>query len=150
MSHIFVTQSWVDESFRRYTEKVMESRIQLAEQLQHQGGECPLCHREFDRIKVDNAYGNFEYFIPACYCYKTCDRIPRWWYETNSRGDEVFVRGFRPGCGRIMIAERLMNVKHCTDCEPEGPQPEPVFTKQPISRKKFEKARQKVIGQNDE
>jgi hypothetical protein len=88
--------------------------------LERNGGPCPLCGVLFEAVrseyvvnwgkKGEITFGGFTYYRPACGCYRICTTVP-------------FPHGSVEGCGRILVAETLLNIPHCTACYPgDAPQ----------------------------
>jgi hypothetical protein len=73
------------------------TQLLVALELERKGGPCPLCGTRYAKMDMDNPFGKFTYFEPACYCYKRCDI-----------------------CGRHLVAERFQAIGHCTTCFPRG------------------------------
>jgi len=107
---VFVTDGLVETGYQ----KLLEGGDLVAQgvTLERRGGPCPLCGREFTRIDIDNAYGKFTYYQPACHCYGVCNevRVPS---------------GTTVGCGRHLVTERVVGLHYCTSCykEPPGSKP---------------------------
>ena len=63
--------------------------------VQIDGGKCYKCHAEFEKVKVNNIFAEFEYYRPTCSCFPTC------WH-----------------CGKLIIEEKIKldNLKYCPNC----------------------------------
>lgn len=122
-----ITQELIDTSMKRFIERCTDSRVQLAAELQWHGGNCPFCKTPFARYEWKNAVAEFVYYEPYCFCFKRCETV-----KTKS--------GVRPGCGTWMIAERLLGIDHCTNCDRDHYQEKPVTVKLEDIVKKKNKA----------
>jgi hypothetical protein len=94
------TDEAVEDGYRMCIDAAAgNTQIILALQLERIGGPCPIegCERPYEKIEVDSQYGHFTYYQPSCLCFKKCDV-----------------------CGRFLVAERLLNIHHCTACHPQG------------------------------
>ncbi|MFA5376793.1 MAG: hypothetical protein WC455_13675 [Dehalococcoidia bacterium] len=100
---IYITDEIVEHGFQRCLEG--EDNIAQAATLERKGGPCPFCGVPFNKVDVDNRYGKFSYYQPSCRCFKRCD-----WVQ--------FPSGPVVGCGRWLIAERIVGINFCTSCTP--------------------------------
>ena len=123
---IYITDETVERGYQRCLEG--EDHIAQAATLERRGGPCPICGVPFNVVFVDNEYGCFQYYQPSCRCYKRCE-----WVKVPS--------GVVPGCGRWLIAEKLVGIDYCTSCHTKNPEEKPKQvrlpkrTNTPMSRK---------------
>jgi hypothetical protein len=74
------------------------TEILYALELERKGGLCPLCQTPYAKMFVDNIFGKFTYYEPACYCFKRCNL-----------------------CGRFLVVEKLTDIGFCTTCYKKDP-----------------------------
>lgn len=103
---IFVTEALVEQGFQRLLDG--PDAVVQAATLERRGGPCPYCGVQFTRIEVDNKYGKFAYYQPACHCFKVCRKVQ-------------LPHGTTEGCGRFLITEKLSGIDYCTSCYAEPP-----------------------------
>lgn len=126
LDRTFFDEAHVERGYRKCV-AAAGGNLQLivALELERKGGLCPVetCQTPYKRVEVDNRFGKFTYFQPACHCFKKCDVCTiRAEFDENGR----VVREQIP---RFMVSERLLGIHHCTFCHPNGPeQPKKVRT----------------------
>lgn len=103
---IFVTEELVEQGYQRLLDG--PDFVAQAATLERKGGPCPVCGVEFVEVVVDNKFGKFDYYQPACRCFKTCQRV-----QLQS--------GWVEGCGRFLITEKLAGINYCTSCYAQPP-----------------------------
>jgi hypothetical protein len=109
---MFTSQELVDVAYRRLVDGMHDQpELVLAAQLESIGGECPVCSKPFLRVDVDNEYGKFHYFQPDCRCFKRCERV-----DVEGVKNGKWYHRETVGCGRLLIAERLLGIGYCTSC----------------------------------
>jgi hypothetical protein len=90
----FIDDAVVETGYRECIEAAHgNTQVVLALELERQGGACPVCGREYRRVDVANHFARFSYYQPACRCFRVC-----------------------PRCERYMVAERFLEIAHCTGC----------------------------------
>jgi hypothetical protein len=132
-----VTDERIAEEMERYFEmfgKDLPTQMLYETQTQLHGGACMVegCGRPFKKRRVYQAlyvpdqegkptkevrqvFADFEMYVPDCHCYKTCTTAGHMAKVFTRDGPrEVMVR--TPGCGRVLVAERLMGEKTCLNC----------------------------------
>lgn len=105
---VFVTDALVEKGYQRMLDGT--DFVAQAASLERHGGECPVCGASFKKLIINNRYGDFAYFQPACWCFKVCRevRVPS---------------GTVEGCGRFLIAEYFAGIDYCTACYREESRP---------------------------
>ena len=103
---IFVTEELVEAGYQRLLDG--PDPVAQAATLERKGGPCPLCGVQFVRIEVDNKFGKFGYFQPACRCFPVCRHVQ-------------VPHGSTEGCGRFLITEKLSGIDYCTSCYKDPP-----------------------------
>lgn len=99
----------------RDMQKLLEKQIDIANEmnfppeyivllhLEKDGGKCPRCGKEWNKVPVKNVYADFHYYDPACGCYGRCKPLVD--EDRNMRG-----------CGNSLHREKAMGVEGCTTC----------------------------------
>jgi hypothetical protein len=126
-------QEEMDRCFGLYG-KELPTQLLYEWQTQHKGGVCMVegCGRPFRRQLVYHAlyaldeegkptkevrqvFADFYIYVPDCHCYKTCKTAGRM-ISIYTRDGPKEVMWKLPGCGRVMVAERLTGDKTCMKC----------------------------------
>ena len=117
MGNVYIDEALVEKGYQRCLEG--EDNIAQAAALERHGGPCPICGVPFNVVFVDNQFGSFNYYQPSCRCFKRCESVK---IRDRKTGH---LDGYVKGCGRWLIAERLVNIGYCTHCNAEDPDPKP-------------------------
>jgi len=110
---VFVNDDLVETGYQKLLEG--PDAVAQAACLERKGGPCPYCGVEFARVDIDNKFGQFSYYQPACRCFPVCRSV-----EIRDRNNGKYV-GRVEGCGRFLITEKLAGVGYCTSCYSEAP-----------------------------
>jgi len=110
---VFVTEELVEMGYQRLLDG--PDAVAQGASLERHGGPCPLCGTQFARIDVDNTFGKFGYYQPACRCFPVCKKVQ-------------LPHGTVEGCGRFLITEKLAGIDYCTSCysQPPGTKSKPI------------------------
>lgn len=121
----------VQMGYEQIMRATRDETVRGAIQRERYGGACPLCGVMYEAVRSEyvahwgkpnqEVLGGFTYYRPACTCYQTCQRVK-------------YPHGTVEGCGRILVAERLLGIDHCTSCAPP-PEAKPVRRKASPGRK---------------
>ena len=104
--HPFTSDALVDTGYQKLLDA--PDGVAQAATLERKGGPCPFCGVAFGRIEVDNKFGKFAYYQPACHCFKRCMRVQ-------------LPHGHVTGCERWMVTEKLVGIDYCTQCYGQPP-----------------------------
>jgi hypothetical protein len=103
---IFITEGLVETGYHKLLDG--PDPVAQAVTLERKGGPCPYCGVAFARIEVDNKFGKFSYYQPACRCFPVCKHVQ-------------LPHGTVEGCGRFLITEKLAGINYCTQCYDQPP-----------------------------
>lgn len=103
---IFVTEKLAENGYQRLLDG--PDFVAQAATLERKGGPCPVCGVEFAKVVVDNKFGKFDYYQPACRCFPVCKTVQ-------------LTNGTVVGCGRFLITEKLAGIGYCTSCYAQPP-----------------------------
>ena len=110
--------------------KTMETEELVYYELLLNGGECEICGRGWvpthvlHQVEVDGkvvrTFADFTVYQPVCGCYKQCETAGVTVEIYSKKGKREVVRR-RPGCGELLVVERLMTLhgkdqRTCRNC----------------------------------
>lgn len=62
--------------------EIICKEISLLAALEAQGGKCPRCEREWEKVNFDNIFRSGEYYKPQCQCYFKCPVCKKHLYDS--------------------------------------------------------------------
>lgn len=106
----------------------LPTQVLVVWELERHGGACPLCsvpwvavHANHATMRIDpvtkvavtaKQLSDFTYYRPGCKCFKRCTRAGM--KVASGHGKTVTL--YRPGCGQLLVAERLLEMPTCINC----------------------------------
>jgi hypothetical protein len=109
--HFKVTQEFINAIPNLMFDRGLPAEVLQAVRLEVKGGPCPLCGTQFKKREVRNPWGHFDFYEPACHCFKKCTRV-RYTLKGGRKITTV-------GCGKWLTEEKLLDINQCTSCAAE-------------------------------